>query len=303
MFFEGAEKRVEIRLSDLNYSLINDLPNSFWYELVACSNAKILSTMQNKQCKAFVLSESSLFVWHNRFVILTCGVTNLVNSIEYFIQYFDDNVIAYLTYQRKNEYAAQFQPSSFTDDVKRISSFTKGTALYFGELDGHHTHFFYQESLLPVCNSNKLYQFFAHHISQSASTKLTHNDLTVSDIREFFQIGSLLKEFEIDDHVFEPYGYSVNALKGDKYITIHVTPQFESSYVSVESNINLRYLIPTMLQVLSPQSFDLLCFNDDKFECEVNNHPNSQYVNTSLVSESLKNNTFVSFSQFINVTS
>jgi S-adenosylmethionine decarboxylase len=299
LFFEGSEKKVEVTLSDINYSLINDLPDSFWYELISCSDAKILSKIQNDQCKAFILSESSLFVWHNRFVILTCGVTHLVNSVEFFIQKMGEQSIAYLTYQRKNEYYSQAQPSCFGDDVKRLNSYIKGNALRFGEMDSHHTFLFYQEEVTQRKRSNQSYEFLAYQISDNASNQLTRRNLPHHEIREFLQLDELLKGFEIDDHVFEPYGYSVNAIKGNRYITIHVTPQAESSYVSVESNINLSYLIPTFLQVLAPKSFDLLCFNDDSFERDIKKQIDTQYISKSLVQQYLKNDTFVSFSNYI----
>lgn len=299
MFFEGAEKKVEVTISDSTYSLINDLPDSFWYELISCSDAKILSKIENDHCKAFILSESSLFVWHNRFVILTCGVTHLVNSVEFFIQKMGENAIGYLTYQRKNEYYSQAQPSCFDDDVKRLSLYIKGTSLCFGEIDGHHTSLFYQDDTSFRMDSNQTYEFLAYQISTKASEQLTRANLTHGKIRKFFQLDTLLNGFEIDDHVFEPYGYSINAIKEGKYITIHVTPQAESSYVSIESNINLNYLIPTMLNVLEPKSFDLLSFNNNTFEDDVIKKISTQYTNESRVQQVLKNDTVVSFSSYL----
>ena len=75
LFFEGSEKKAEVVVNSQNLSLLNDISNTFWQELVKCCNAQILSSIENEHCKAFLLSESSLFVWHERFVILTCGVT------------------------------------------------------------------------------------------------------------------------------------------------------------------------------------------------------------------------------------
>lgn len=299
MFFEGAEKRVEIIIKDLNYSLINNLSDDFWYELISCSGAKVLSKIQNEQCKAFVLSESSLFVWHNRFVILTCGLTHLVNSVEFFIQKMGDNCIDYLTYKRKNEYYSQVQPSCFDDDIKTLRLYIKGTSLHFGVLDSHYTALFYKKESNFRMDLNKIYEFSAYQISKSASEQLTCDNLTHNEIQKIFQVDKLLKGFEIDDHVFKPYGYSINAIKLDKYITIHVTPQLESSYVSVESNINLNYLIPTMLKVLSPESFVLLSFNDNTFKYDDIQTISTQYINKSKDEQILENDTKVIFSTYV----
>lgn len=47
-------------------------------------------------------------------------------------------------------------------------------------------------------------------------------------------IGALLVGAAIDDYVFEPCGYSMNALDGAAFTTIHVTPEEDFSYASVE---------------------------------------------------------------------
>ena len=47
-------------------------------------------------------------------------------------------------------------------------------------------------------------------------------------------IGSLLIGAAIDDYVFEPCGYSMNAVDGAAFTTIHVTPEEGFSYASVE---------------------------------------------------------------------
>src|SRR5690606_29163820 len=49
-------------------------------------------------------------------------------------------------------------------------------------------------------------------------------------------IADMLPGFRIDEHVFSPEGYSINAVKGDLYWTLHITPQTVGSYVSFETN-------------------------------------------------------------------
>lgn len=297
MFFEGSEKKVEVIIKNTSFSLIDDVTDEFWGELVKKANAKILSCIQNDCCKAFILSESSLFVWHNRFIILTCGVTHLVNAVEYFIKEKGIECIEYLTYQRKNEYYSHAQPSCFGDDIKVLNKFIKGSALRFGEMDSHHTFLFYKQGEHIVLN--KSYELLAYQISDQVSEKFINPDITVQEIRKFLQLDKLLPDFLIDDHIFDPYGYSVNAIKGDKYLTIHVTPQAESSYVSVESNINLIELSPLILKVLKPKSFDLLSFNEVEFKPLIKQYINSQYVSKSLVEQQLKNGCVVNFANYV----
>jgi S-adenosylmethionine decarboxylase len=79
----------------------------------------------------------------------------------------------------------------------------------------------------------------------------------------------------IDDKLFEPCGYSMNGVIGntDKYITIHITPEAEFSYVSYETNMtinsanantigftNYMDLITRIITCFKPRSFLITMF-------------------------------------------
>ena len=298
MFFEGSEKKAEVVVTQ-NLSLLNDIDNNFWHELVSCCNAKVLSSIENEHCKAFLLSESSLFVWDDRFLILTCGITQLVNSIEYFIKNINENDIAHVTYQRKNEYFSNAQLSSFSDDVKLLSQYLKGKAYRFGEMYSHHNYVFHQDNHYQMSAEDTSYELLAYQISEYASRTLTSHNLSASDIRDFFCIDELLPGFEIDDFAFDPYGYSLNAIKDKDYFTIHVTPQSDSSYVSFESSLDLITMAPKIIDILKPTSFDLLGFNDTEFPVKVAANIKKSYISNSLVSQKLDNGYYVFFANFI----
>ena len=77
-------------------------------------------------------------------------------------------------------------------------------------------------------------------------------------MKEFFH------DYQIDDFLFSPCGYSVNGIKGDSYFTIHLTPEQDGSYVSFETNDeNLSHndLVSHFITKLRPKSFDTICFN------------------------------------------
>lgn len=299
LFFEGSEKKVEVIVDNNQLSLLNDFDDQFWSSLVACCNAQILSSVKNENCKAYLLSESSLFVWDDRFLILTCGITQLVNSLEFFLKSVNSSEIKHVIYQRKNEYFAHAQLSSFGDDIKLLSKYIPGKAYRFGELDGHHNYIFHLDNAFTADNNDKTYELLAYQISKEASEKLSTPGLSANDIRSYLQLEQLLPGFDIDDFVFDPYGYSVNAIKDGLYLTIHVTPQENSSYVSIESNLNLIESAQTFLSILSPTSFDLLGFNEFEFEQLAKNLIPSQYMSTSLVKETLSNGYFVCFANYV----
>ncbi|AWB59313.1 adenosylmethionine decarboxylase [Colwellia sp. Arc7-D] len=299
LFFEGSEKKAEIIIDATQISLIADLEENFWQALVQCCNAKILSTIENKDCKAFLLSESSLFVWHDRLLIITCGNTRLVHSVEYFIQQVGMSKIQQITYQRKNEYFAHAQLSSFGDDIALLGQYVKGKSFRFGELDGHHNYIFNQDTHFKLNQEDKSYELIAYQICQKASDKLTTLGLAANEIREFLQLDRLLAGYILDDFVFEPFGYSINAIKGMHYLTIHITPQASSSYVSIQANINLIALAPDFLRILAPKSIDLLSVNETDFSELTRQYLPQEYISKSLFQQHLSNNDLVSFANYI----
>ncbi|WP_371188318.1 adenosylmethionine decarboxylase [Thalassotalea maritima] len=299
MFFEGSEKKAEVTIQPGSMSLLTDVDDNFWAELVKCCNAQILSSISNDECKAFLLSESSLFVWQDRILILTCGVTHLVKSVEYFIEHIGMEKIAHVFYQRKNEYFAQAQFSAFGDDIKLLNKYMSGKAYRFGELDGHHNYVFHQDNNYQADSEDKTYELLAYQISEKASTMLTLPGLSSRQIRNYLQLEQMLPGFELDDFVFDPFGYSVNAIKGSEYLTIHITPQAGSSYVSFESNLNLIELAPQILQILEPNSFDLLAFNEPQFATMIEQHIPAHYVSQSKVADTLNNGYQLSFVNYI----
>ena len=304
MFFEGSEKKAELIVDSTKLSLLNDFDDDFWAELVSKCHAKILSSTKNKYCKAYLLSESSLFVWDDHFLILTCGETSLIHAVEFFIQNVSQEHILQLIFQRKNEYFAHAQPSCFLDDVKVIENHNHvtGCAYRFGALDSHHTYIYHLDRPYTPDPDDKTYELLAYQISNKASKMLCTHGLKAGQIRAFLRLDELLPGFALDDFVFDPYGYSLNAINNTHYLTIHVTPQENSSYVSFESNLNLIEMAPIILDTLEPASFDLVTFNEKDFaELNAKLIPD-HYISKELVEKQLSCEYLVSFANYIRPT-
>jgi len=255
--FEGAEKKAEISIDNSNYCLLSDLPTSFWQQLCAKAGANILSAVENTSCRAYILSESSLFVFSDRFVILTCGETNLASAIKFFLDALPQLAIKTVNFQRKNEYFAAHQPSSFAEDVARLSETIAGQCTVLGDLDAHHSQIFSYRSDATQTTMPS-YELLAYHISTEASDFLINDKLTSQAVIDYLGLAHLTAGFTLDSHCFTPYGFSLNAINGDKYVTLHITPQPNNSYVSVVSNTDITELSEALLRVLKPQSFDIL---------------------------------------------
>lgn len=257
MTFEGSEKKVEIIVK--NTLNLREQGYEFWAEMVSKCEATILSTISNSECDAYLLSESSLFVWENRFLMITCGTTILANSVTTFIEKMGKDVVDALFYQRKNEYFERLQASSFFEDVEKINDLIPGKALRFGHLDSHHNYLFYSDKINGV-DEDTTTELLMYHITGKAVDIFRKKNQDINVIRDFLNYEETFNGFQIDDFLFEPHGFSLNGIKDDKYITIHITPEFGTSYVSFETNLNMRdsKLLDKILALFKPEAFDIV---------------------------------------------
>ncbi len=299
MFFEGSEKKAEIIVDSNQVSLLRDYDKAFWIRLVAECDARILSQISNNSIKAFLLSESSLFVWDDHLLILTCGDTQLVNSVMYFLKNIESKHVEQLIYQRKNEYCSHLQASHVLDDTKLLQTINNGKLLRFGELDSHHSYLYHLDNTYKGDKNDKTYEVLIYNIEPGISTRLTQKDIKSQDIRAILQLEKIIPDFKLDDFVFEPFGYSLNAIRGIDYFTIHLTPQMHNSYVSFESNLDLIEFIPMILEIFLPASFDVVTYNEFSFKTKIEQALPENYKAKELVENKLSCSYLVNFASFV----
>ena len=58
-------------------------------ELCRLAKCSILTSISNTYVDAFVLSESSLFLYRNKYVMKTCGTTTLLRCLSTLLEYAD----------------------------------------------------------------------------------------------------------------------------------------------------------------------------------------------------------------------
>ncbi len=271
MFFEGAEKKVEIIVKPTVGTLL-DIPREYWQSLVEKCNATILSEIKNDKLIGFLLSESSLFVWEDRILMLTCGQTVLINSVIEFVEKFGVAEIDSLIYQRKNECFSRLQPTSFLDDVKTIKQNIEGVAYRFGKAHGHYNQLFHSTNQYQALPGDKTVELLMYDLDDEVIKSFISGDMDNHQTRAFLKLDDVISDYQIDDFVFDPFGYSLNAIKGEDYLTIHITPQPKSSYASLEFSNSGRSeeLMNHFLKVFSPKSCDIMSFNS-KQKCKLNN--------------------------------
>ena len=266
MFFEGSEKKVEV-VTAAEAGSLRELGREFWAKVVAKAQAEILTTISNDDCDAYLLSESSLFVWQDRFLMLTCGTTTLIDAFLHFLDSINEDHLLFASYQRKNEYMSHLQVTSWEQDVERLKARIPGKAFRLGNMDSHHNYIFHMDRPYSPDDSDKTSELLMYHIKGEGAEYLRSEGQTIEGIRKLLRLDEILPGFALSDWLFDPFGYSLNAIKGDRYATFHITPQEDSSYVSFETNLDVQdniqgcQILEKLLEALKPGSWDLIGFN------------------------------------------
>ena len=253
--FEGSEKKLEIIFSKEIPSL-RSLSSCFWKKVVKASDAEIISVVNFSKVDSYILSESSLFVWDHRIIMITCGRTTLPKSLLKILKKISEDKMEVLFYQRKNELFSQIQKSTFFKDLEVIQKKIKGKSYQFGPLHQHHFFLFHTESDYKCESDDQTLEILMY---DSDFIKDTSKE-TLSRLKE--KLSMCFLGFEIHDHTFQPDGYSLNAVREDLYYTIHITPQKSFFYISFETNIknDFHKSISSVLNIFRSNHFDLILF-------------------------------------------
>lgn len=285
MWFEGVEKKFELISNGANFRQFDP---AFWHQTVHLAGAKILSKISNAQTDAYLLSESSLFVWDDRITMITCGRTNLVTAAAFVIDRVGPSNVQLLTYERKNEYYPHQQDTDFHNDVAILQQRYRGKAFRFGMPDEHHLFLFHGDTSYRPTTVDCTLEILMYNF-----------DMREASRPDLSKLDKIFPGFEINEHVFQPCGYSVNAIRGAEYFTIHVTPEKSGSYASFETNVKLGNRIVSgvraVLDLFQPRSFDIIYFHPEKGLKAFDIEP---FVQRNYVSQSLSCGYEVGFSTY-----
>ena len=146
----------------------------------------------------------------------------------------------------------------------------------FGEIHGHHNLLFHTEGEVYSDIQDKTLELLMYDISPASSDFLITCGQLLEEVRRFFDIDRIFSGYQVDTHGFQPCGYSLNAIKDDLYYTIHITPEKEHSYASIETNDceGQQNIIKAFFERLEPGSFDFISFNTEdisfaaSYECK-----------------------------------
>ncbi|CAH1116296.1 unnamed protein product [Phaedon cochleariae] len=284
-FFEGAEKLLEIWFTTANSNHktadLRKIPRSKLESLMKIVRCEIMSFVKNDQIDAYVLSESSMFISKRRFILKTCGTTTPLLCLEPLLlmaeQYAGFTEVEDIFYSRKNFKRPDLQVmphQHFDQEVALLDSlFPDGAGYCLGAVNRDCWYFY---TLNPMPQTRLPARSPSEEADQTLEILMTDLDpeimsiftkeecLNATEATKRAGIDKIVANMVIDDFLFEPCGYSMNGVtKNGCYMTIHITPEPDFSYVSFETNIpssSYKEIINKVLDTFNPGKFTITVF-------------------------------------------
>jgi S-adenosylmethionine decarboxylase len=271
--FEGPEKRLEI---DFKRNVA--YPEGFrgfckdqWQEMLDLAACTIISHKSNAHFDAYVLSESSLFVFPFKIMIKTCGTTTLLKIIPKLLEYAQciDLEVELVMFSRKNFLFPEVQVYPHIDwsvEIEYLDQYFDGSSYVLGPLTQHHWYLYladYSDRTVETTKEMTL-EIMMHNLDRSKAINFYRKEDT-SDRDKFPGVEQLIPGQDTDEFNFTPCGYSMNGLREEVYSTIHVTPEPHCSYASFETNLNTSCyteVISRVFDIFKPGTVTLTLFSE-----------------------------------------
>lgn len=287
MSFEGSEKRLQIDFSlDRSSPLgLKRMSRSQLDQLMTLTKCTIISSSQTASVDAYVLSESSLFIFEDALILKTCGRTCILNGLSFLLKltremgmsvvrikysrasflFPDEQVkIPFLSFFIVLQH---FPHSSFESEVTELNKYfghLVGASYILGNQSrGLQWHLFYAtEKQDPPQRSIEMCLTGLH---PQAAQRFVQTQYFVDSRTTTCETGiaDLLPGATLDDFMFQPCGYSMNGLSDNGILTIHVTPEEDCSYASVEFSylqdnaIDSHDIIMQVLRIFDPKQIHI----------------------------------------------
>ena len=273
-----------------------------------CMRARctILSSVSNRYLDAYVLSESSLFVYPYMLVLKTCGTTTLLRCVATLIE-LGRKIgleIDWLGYNRKNFTTPgdqMFPHGSFHQEMDYLYSHRNlcerlnGNGYTLGPVTSDHWFVFVADHTKRYAedgDTDRVLNIMMFDIDEDVAQKFyfdqyqgritedeTEAEATARISMEQTKsagIDALVPGATIDPRAFEPCGYSMNAILFHSYSTMHITPEEGSSYASFETNQKLKNyapLIANVVRAFRPKRFVMTLMADEGGLIEMGKNP------------------------------
>jgi len=290
--FEGSEKRLELDFTPAALSgagfrtSLRSLTRPQLDNMLRLATCEIVSERKGKTFDAYVLSESSLFIYDRKLVLKTCGITGLLCAVPEILSLASSVGLkpCRVKYSRASYlFSGSYQKAPHRDFVEE----TNFLNIHFGglgeggraEVIGDagranlrwHVYTAEAKTATPTFEGKGTFSFelCMTGLDRSSAEHFFKKDgVTSQMVTEASGIRGLFPEYVIDDFAFEPCGYSMNAVCGDSFSTIHITPEEGFSYASVEvscmdgNEFHISDMVKRSLAVFKP-SKACLCLSGD----------------------------------------
>ncbi|KAK9234965.1 S-adenosylmethionine decarboxylase [Lipomyces kononenkoae] len=160
--FEGPEKLLEVWFAPDRYNLprsmtpdgLKSVPRELWEDMLDLVHCKVLSFIGTSEMDAYLLSESSMFVFPHKLILKTCGTTTLLAGLPRLLDiacvhagYPKGMEPWRVFYSRKNFMfpdRQKYPHRSWKDEVKYLDAhFSNGSAYMVGRMNSDHHWYLY----------------------------------------------------------------------------------------------------------------------------------------------------------------
>lgn len=199
--FEGPEKLLEVWFTPSPQLLpttaqpdgLKSVPEDTWKAMLDIVRCKVLSTVRNEHVDAYLLSESSMFVFPHKLILKTCGTTTLLSGLPELLRIAaqeagfadggDAAAVPYrVFYSRKSFMFPQRQMhphQSWKDEVDFLDRwFGSGSAYMVGKTNGEHWYLYMttpgSELSPPLTPQNEPEGYAEDLHGRHTETKLLH---------------------------------------------------------------------------------------------------------------------------------
>lgn len=264
--FEGPEKKLKVTFAPDAPSL-RAQPRAAWDAVLAAAGASIVAASRDEHWDAYVLSESSLFVSDHSATLITCGQTRLVDAVAPLLALAPRAALSQVLYARKSEHFPERQATRFADDARQLTTWLGSTCATGTARLGQGAHFvdlFHAAAPGVSRRPDTTLEVLMHGPDADACAAFAKPHAPAARRT----VSTVAPGFALHEHYFAPQGYSVNGLRGGAYLTLHVTPEPEGSYVSFELQGPLGGALPVdaaaavlrLSAVFAPRSMEVLAY-------------------------------------------
>ena len=196
-------------------------------------------------------------------LLITCGNTHLVKAAQFFQKKIPKEQLQSLLFHRHQPIQPELQRTNFAQDTVVLNTHLQGTTQHWrGKYQGDL--FFFGELTEEALNSKNI--LMLHGLSGPFAKRLQAGEASTKQIESTLALAEFFPQLLIDQFTFTPKGYSLNAIAGKNYLTIHITPEKLSTYLSLESSFEAQVIHPYiehLVCLFTPLQSQLMSFNKD----------------------------------------